>query len=92
MSSSTAAQELEMIVGEECRGHGGESHECWEEVCMAVLKQGELQSGKVMADLCESYGEFCSDMCVHEHPYYTCIYIISLYDNTCDILLFQLHR
>ena len=63
MSSSTAAQELEMIVGEECRGHGGESHECWEEVCMAVLKQGELQSGKVIADLCESYGEFCSDMC-----------------------------
>ena len=59
---------------------------------MAVLKQGELQSGKVMAELCESSAEFCSDMCVHEHPYYTCIYIISLYDNTCDILLFQLHR
>ena len=47
MSSSTAAQELEMIVGEECRGHGGESRECWEEVCRAVLKQGKLQSGKV---------------------------------------------
>ena len=47
MSSSTAAQELEMIVDEECRGHGGESRECWEEVCMAVFKQGKLQSGKV---------------------------------------------
>ena len=37
------------------------------EVCTAVLKQGELQSGnngsKVMADFCESYGELCSDMC-----------------------------
>ena len=64
------------------------------EVCTAVLKQGELQSGnngsKVMADFCESYDELCSDMCAQASILY--MYIISLYDNTCDVLLFQLHR
>ena len=57
-------------------------------VCTAVLKQGELQSGnngsKVMADFCESYGELCSDMCAQASILY--MYIISLYDNTCDVL------
>ena len=39
-------QELEIIVGEECRGQSGESRERWGGgVCTAVLKQGELQSG-----------------------------------------------
>ena len=75
--------EIEMILAEECRGQSGESRERWGEVCTAILKQGELESGnngrisEVMADFCESYGELCSDMCMHnmcmhKHPYYTC--------------------
>ena len=73
--------EIEMILAEECRGQSGESRERWGEVCTAILKQGELESGNNgrISEIFVNLMVSCAVICVCTICVCTSIHIIHVH-------------